>query len=96
MRVIQEIANNINPMIKLTVDTLCNHKDGKLPVLDVKVNVNHDENKRIEFEFYQKPTKNPLVILADSALSHSQKRTILTQEGLRRLRNTGVRSKCST
>ena len=90
MRVIQEIANNINPMIKLTVDTPCNHKDGKLPVLDVKVNVNHDENNRIEFEFYQKPTKNPLVILADSALSHSQKRTILTQEGLRRLRNTKV------
>ena len=36
MEVIQKVANYINPMIKLTVDTPCNHDDGKLPVLDVK------------------------------------------------------------
>ena len=38
----------------------------------------------------KKTTKNPRVILADSALSFAKKRTILTQEGLRRLRNTKV------
>ena len=48
----------------------------------------HTENNRIDFEFFKKPTKNPRVILASSALSWSQKRTILTQECLRRLRNT--------
>ena len=31
-----------------------------------------------------------MVILADAALSSSQKRTILTQECLRRLRNTKI------
>ena len=41
-------------------------------------------------EFYEKPTKNPRVIMADSALSYSSKRTILTQECLRRLRNTKI------
>jgi hypothetical protein len=80
MEVVQKIANSINPMIKLTVDTPCNYDDGKLPVLDVKVDVNEDEDNRIDFEFYEKPTKNPRVILASSALSHSQKRSILTQE----------------
>ena len=90
MDVVQEIANSINPMIKLTVDTPCNYKDGKLPVLDIKVDVNEAEGNRIDFEFFEKPTKNPSVILANSALSHTQKRTILTQEGLRRLRNTKV------
>ena len=90
MEVVQKIANSINPMIKLTVDTPCNYDDGKLPVLDVKVDVNEDEDNRIDFEFYEKPTKNPRVILASSALSHSQKRSILTQECLRRLRNTKV------
>ena len=75
-------------MIKLTVDTPCSHEDGKLPVLDVKVDVNEEEDNRIDFEFFEKPTKNPRVILASSALSISQKRTILTQECLRRLRNT--------
>ena len=90
MEVIQKIANDIDPMIQLTVDTPCNYADGKMPVLDVKVNVNRSEKNRIDFEFFEKPTKNPRVILADSALSHSSKRTILTQECLRRLRNTKI------
>ena len=88
MKIIQEVANSINPMIKLTIETPCNFEDGKMPVLDVKVNVNKKEQNRIDFEFYEKPTKNPRVILASSALSFNKKRTILTQEGLRRLRNT--------
>ena len=42
----------------------------------------------MDYEFYEKPTKNNRVILADAALPTNQKRTILTQECLRRLRNT--------
>ena len=88
MDIVQTIANSIDPMIKLTVETPCNFADGKLPVLDVTVNINYEEDNRIDFEFFEKPTKNPKVILANSALSTSKKRTILTQECLRRLRNT--------
>jgi predicted RNA binding protein with dsRBD fold (UPF0201 family) len=90
MDIVQQIANSVNPMIKLTVETPCNFADGKMPVLDVKVNVNEKEPNRIDFEFFSKPTKNPRVILADSALSFAKKRTILTQECLRRLRNTKI------
>jgi hypothetical protein len=90
MGVVQKIANTIDPMIQLTVETPCNFADGKMPVLDVTVNVNCMEQNRIDFEFFEKPTKNPRVILADSAMSFSQKRTILTQECLRRLRNTKI------
>ena len=86
--VIQKLANKIDPMIQLTVETPCNSADGKLAVLDLKVNINKLEHNRIDFEFYEKPTRNPRVILASSALSWSSKRTILTQECLRRLRNT--------
>ena len=57
-------------------------------MLDIKVEINSNEANRIDFEFFEKPTKNPMVIMANSALSMSKKRTILTQEGLRRLRNT--------
>ena len=88
--VIQKIANSINPMVKLTIDTPCNYEDGKLPVLDVKVDVNEKEDNRIDLEFFEKPTKNPRVILASYALSHSQKWTIMTQECLRRLQNIKV------
>ena len=54
MEIVQQIANDINPMIKLTVETPCNFEDGKLPVLDVKVDVNEEENDRIDFEFFPK------------------------------------------
>ena len=90
MDIIQELANSINPKIKLTVETPCNYPDGKLPVLDITIRVNKEAENRLDFEFYEKPTKYPRVILADSALSFRQKRTILTQEGLRRLRNTKI------
>ena len=41
-------------------------------------------------EFYEKPTNSNLVILANSALSFKVKRTVFTQECLRRLRNTSL------
>ena len=59
-----------------------------MPVLDVTVNINKLESNRIDFEFYEKPTRNKRVILEDAAIPPNQKRTILTQECLRRLRNT--------
>ena len=88
--VIQQIANNINPMIQLTTETPCNSENGMLAILDVQARINKEEANRIDFEFFEKPTKNSMVILADSALNSSSKRTILTQECLRRLRNTKV------
>ena len=36
MEIIQQIANSINPMIKLTTETPCNSEDGMLKILDVK------------------------------------------------------------
>jgi hypothetical protein len=61
-----------------------------LPILDVKVKINEKEANRIDFKFYEKPTKISKIILPDSALNSNSKRTILTQECLRRLRNTKV------
>ena len=77
-------------MLKFTIDTPCNHENEKLPVLDLQVNINIEENQRLDFEFYEKPTKHPNVILASSALSMDKKRTILTQECLRIIRNTKI------
>ena len=48
MEIVQKIANGINPMIQLTVDTPCNYPDGKLPVLDLTVNMNPVEGNQIE------------------------------------------------
>ena len=88
MEIIQQVSNWVNPMIQLTVETPCNFENGMLPVLDIKARIYEIEMNRLDFEYYEKPTKNPRLVLASSALSWSKKRTILTQEGLRRLRNT--------
>ena len=89
MRILQEIANSIDSMIEFTVDHPSKHHDNKLPVLDLKVSVN--TSNVVDFEFYEKPTKNPHVILASSALGKQQKRNIFVSEALRRLRNTSKR-----
>ena len=90
MEVLKTIAESVDSMLKFTYDTPCKHSDGKMPVLDLKVNINAEMQNQIEYEFYEKPTKNPRVILADSAMNFSAKRTILTQECIRRLRNTKI------
>ena len=61
-----------------------------MPALDIKVRINVEENNRIDYEFYEKPTKHCKVLLASSAINAASKRTILTQECLRRMRNTKV------
>jgi hypothetical protein len=72
------------------VDYPTNHEDKKLPILDIKASVNTEKQNRIDYEFFKKATKNKFVILNNSAISSKQKRTILTQECLRRLRNTKI------
>ena len=63
MDIVQNLANTINPMIKLTVETPCNYPDGKLPVLDITVKINQEAQNRLDFEFFEKPTKNPRVVM---------------------------------
>ena len=87
MEVVVDIAESLDGIIKFTYE-IPDSKSGKLAVLDVTVNVNKAKNNRMDYEFFEKPTKNKRVILKDAALPANQKRTILTQECLRRLRNT--------
>ena len=49
---LKEIANSINPMIEFSVDMPYLHPDHKLPVLDLKVEMN--PLKEIEYEFFKK------------------------------------------
>ena len=57
MEVVREVADSIDEMIKFTVDYPGNHKSGKMPVLDVEAAINKEKENKIEFEFYEKPTK---------------------------------------
>ena len=55
-------------------------------MLDMKTWINEED--KILFEFYEKPTKNKIVISKDSAMPIHNKINILSQEVFRRLHNT--------
>ena len=83
-KLLREIANSITPMIKMKEDVMSNHHSEKLPILDLEVWV---RGHRILHQFYKKPMSSRLVVQSKSAFSTAKKRSILLEEGLRRLRN---------
>ena len=60
MDVIRDIANSIDDMIKVSADFPSNHDDGKMPMLDIKVWKNPDD--QINYIFYQKTMKNRTIL----------------------------------
>jgi hypothetical protein len=58
-----------------------------MPILDLKVwtEEREDGGKDVQFEFYRKPFASKYTMLASSAAPWQLKRTVLTQEGIRRL-----------
>ena len=87
MKMVKEIANYIDSMITMTTDVPSNYTENKVPMLDVKVWM-QEERRQIYYEFYEKPTKNQLVMSKDSAMPKSKKIDALSQEVFRRIHNT--------
>ena len=92
-RIVEKIANSVDSDIIMTADCPSKHPETgfKLPYLDTAIWVdknNKNGNGKILFSHYSKPMASKLVILNSSAIGKKQKRTILTQEGIRILRNS--------
>ena len=95
MKTTQTVADSIEKMIKTEVDFPSNKKnpEKKMAILDIGVWVQkiESENRSIKnqifYEFFEKPMSSKFVIMRDSAAPLSQKRTVLTQEGIRTLKN---------
>ena len=75
---IKSLSNSIAPMIVMTEEYPSNHPSGRMPILDLEVWI---EKQKINHVFYKKPMN------ARSAFSSAKNRSILVEEGLRRLRN---------
>ena len=94
MEELRKMGDSICKMIQLEEDYPSKHNDQRLPILDLKVNVQEVEEDgqpsrpKIFYRYYRKAMSNWELMHADSALSASIKRTALTQYGLRILRNT--------
>ena len=87
MREFVKMGSSINPDIKLTGDCPSLNISGMMPALDIQIWV---EGKKVRHQHYRKPMANGLVMMRFSAMPEKIKRTSLTQEGIRILRNTSL------
>ena len=86
---VKDIADGIDPALKVTVDQTTNYTDGRLPVLDLKVWIGEDVNKLIKVlhTHYMKEVASRMTIHQRSSHSASMKRNVLVNEMSRILRN---------
>ena len=88
MERLKEIGNSIHRSIQLEADYPSRYDDKKLPILDVKVWLETNNGvTKIKHEYYHKDISSKLVIAAASAIDWKTKRTVITQQLLRVLRN---------
>ena len=90
MQVLTDIANSVHRMLTWEPDSVTNHEDNKLPVLDVKMFLAKEDDRDgpIKFKFYKKEIANKKLIPAESAMTSQVKFATLVEELGRRLRNT--------
>ena len=88
-RVLKDIANTVHEDIVMEEDHPGKYPDEKMPILDMKVWM--DTNGIILYQHYQKPMSSKQVMHSQSALSNQCKRSVHTQEVVRRLLNSSVR-----
>ena len=83
-KLMKEIGYSMYPCVKFTVDVPSFHLDGRLPLLDLVLEVN---NEQFDHGFYEKPCASEVVIPYTSAHSWKIKMSVMVEEGVRRLRN---------
>ena len=89
---IREIGETIHSSIKLTKEVPSENEDKKLPVLDLKtwieeVEMGDEKEYKVLHEYYMKKVASKALIHREAALSMKDKRTILTQECYRIMKN---------
>ena len=85
MNEMRRMANTICPIIQMEEDFPSRNNDNKLPILDLKVWVG--DHNIIMHEFYRKSMASRTLMMRRSAMPKTMKRSVLTQEGIRILRN---------
>ena len=73
----------------MTVDFPSNHPDNRMPVLDMKIwfEKNEQNKNKVRYSFYEKPMTPIVTVMRNSALSWIVKKSALAGEVSRRLLN---------
>ena len=97
MTALVKMANSISKSITFTADTADQHINRRVPMLDFEswVERTPDYSRpngyrcELKHSFYEKPCTSKLVIMEKSAMPHRMKVVTLSQECVRRMKNTG-------
>ena len=85
-QVLEGMMNNIHNFLKMTMETGDEFEDGKLPTLDINLWVGEDG--LVLHTFYEKPMSNNQVLHKYTAMPENTKIAALTQELVRRMKNS--------
>ena len=88
--ILKDIANDVQEGIKMEEDYPSKNENGRMPILDMSVWTD-EETGFIMYAHYEKPMASKLIMHAQSAQSSSCKKSVHTQEVMRRLLNSSVR-----
>ena len=83
MKVFGEVANAVDQSIEVEVDYPSKNEDHMMPILDMKMSMN--QQNEVVFMFYRKPQCNKFTMMERSALPEKVKRSTMANEALRRL-----------
>ena len=87
--ILREIANTVMDGIEMEADFPNNNVDTKMPILDMKVWI--DDQQNILYQHYEKPVASKAVLGAQSAQSAACKRSVHAVEMVRRILNTSTK-----
>ena len=89
MQRMKEIADSIDPSIKVTTDCCSNHGDGKTPILDVKVWIGRSSKGvvKVLHTHYMKEVSSRLVMHSDTSHSQRMQYNVIVNEMDRITRN---------
>ena len=88
-KILLSIPNDIMPCVVMEGDWPSKNRDYKLPILDMKVWT--DASGTLLYQHYEKPVSSKTVLNSKSAHSTASKRSVHTQEVIRRLLNCSVK-----
>ena len=85
--VVKDIMNSVYREIQFEMEIAEDFPNKRLPTLDFEMWL---EDGKINYSFFEKSMKTPYCIMKDSAMAIKSKITILAQDLIRRMLNTGV------
>ena len=87
-----DIANHIDPSIKMEASVPSDFPNNKLPLLNSQVWIDNNtkDGPQIRYEHFEKPMASKLEIQNTSAMPETTKRATLVQGGITRLLNTSI------